>query len=230
MKRFLAMLACLALLPLCAFAAEEWALGTWTMVWWERDEVRFEVSEVLGDATGLLEITSDGTLRKSTVQGGKVHAGEPLPWQDNGRMLTVGASMVVTKQADGLIALASDEGVGFYRPATEEEIALLRGGSASMDAAWLLGEWAYVYSEKQGAVFSELKQDGDYVRLDFRADGIYASHTRIMGLVMERYLFWSAEDGVIEANNSPVSLTAEGMLRVENPQDVMYFRRAGQDN
>lgn len=230
MKRILALLMCVCLLPLCAAAEDLWVLGAWTMVYGMQDGKRLEPSEIVNGEAAMLRFDADGTVTSFTVRNGAAAVdGNAVTWTATGKLITVAGGISVTLQGNGMMRMSGAGQDAFMRRATEEETALLSSGTVEeetpADHSWLMGEWEYRYAIKGDQSTSALIDEGDYARVIFSEDGTFTLEAVIAGEAFTSVSQWTYENGLYFGNECPMFLTADGMLQVLEDEEAQYYAR-----
>ena len=126
LKRMLALLLCLGMLPLCATAEEPGVVGAWTLLYGMTDGERMDASEIAPNDLSMLRFSADGKVTVISVKDGVARQeGEAQSWTITGRLVMVSDAIQVTLQGNGLMRMAADNEEAILRRATAEEIALI---------------------------------------------------------------------------------------------------------
>lgn len=227
MKRILALLMCLMMLPLSAPAEEPWVLGVWMLAYGMEEGVRLDAEEFVDEGVGMVHFLADGTVLSYTVTEREVREDSAMQWTMNGKLVMLDDGITAMLQGNGMMRVRQGTQDLFLRRATEAEAARLTAGTQPpvTEPALLLGEWAYLYTEQDGRQTSILVKPDDYAYVIFLADGTYLSRTRIDGEEDESTLRWVVEDGRFLANDCLVVLVDQDTLQVEDPDGVMVLTR-----
>lgn len=236
MKKIVALLLCLCLLPVYALAADtDWLIGVWTAVSATQDGENMPLDEFLDEGgVAMLVIREDGALVTVEIEGdGEIDA-EDSSWEPLGHM-AVSEGILMYQESDGTMRATMDGISMTLRRATQEEIDRIAGfvklpkgcEVKPAESLWFLGTWEYLYSVNEGELdkSSILEQPGDYARVIFQENNVYTADTCVGGQAHCEDLSWKIEDGMIYAGTSVVALLSDGTMKVNESGDLMYFAR-----
>ena len=240
MKKIVALLLCLCLLPVYALAADtDWLIGVWTAVSATQDGENMPLDEFLDEGgVAMLVIREDGALVTVEIEGdGEIDA-EDSSWEPLSHM-AVSDGILMNQESDGTMRATMDGMSMTLRRATLKEIDRIAGfvklpkgcEVKPAESLWFLGTWEYLYSVNEGELdkSSILEQPGDYARVIFKENNVYTADTCVGGQTHCEDLSWKIEDGMIYAGASVVALLSDGTMKVNERGDVMYFRRGEEE-
>ncbi|MBR4082156.1 MAG: hypothetical protein IKK21_10270 [Clostridia bacterium] len=126
MKKILALIMCLCMLPLYVAAEEPWVIGAWTLVSGVSGGERKDAAALI-NGDGIMVFDADGTFHAYTLRNGQVvEKSEALLWTMTGRLVVMmDGQATATLQGNGMMRMTGMGEEATLRRATEEELAWL---------------------------------------------------------------------------------------------------------
>jgi len=246
MRKIIAFVLCLCLLPVYALAAEDadWIVGVWVASALRVEGAEVSIDEALGEgAFPVMVFHEDGrVLSVSLFDDGDVRSTEAA-WEPLAGLAVIDKSLLVLPEEDGTLRLATEGREVILRRATEEEIEPLRGRvelpqtatpAPAADGAydWLVGVWVVQAATEDGQAvdLEEYMGEGATGMLVFREGGSMTAIT-----IEDDGWFDANEDtwqpfGELAASDDVVIYPGDnGALQAAQEDMTMTLRRATEE-